>query len=204
MWRWCAVVVLGTLQAFGSTGSEGPGSEDPETPEDLGATYNANRQDLIDTEARLLVLADTSEANLPTSGSATYEGQAGVFLDNPVGLDRSLVGDATVTADFRQGTISGQATDFIGTDEVGLNVDEYDGTLSLSSGQIGTSSPSGASSVLSGTLTSEDHVVAIDAQVQGGLVGNPDVEGVALYGTGGIATVDGQFASGLVGIVAER
>ncbi len=198
MWRrWCAVVALGALQACGSTG------EDPATTGELGATYNDNLDDLIETEARLLALPITSEASLPTSGSATYEGQAGIVLDNPVGLDLALVGDASVTADFGQGTISGEATDFLGTDETGLSMDDYDGSLSLSGGQIGVAGASDAMGQLSGTLTSDDHVVAIDTQVQGGFVGNPDVEGIVLYGEGA-ATVDGIFAPSFVGIVAER
>jgi hypothetical protein len=196
MWRrWCAVVALGALQACGSTGG---GSE---APEDLGAIYNDNREDLLETHDRLVALSTTSEANLPTSGSATFEGQAGIYLDTA--LDLSLVGDATVTADFGQGTISGQATNFIGT-EGGFTADEYDGTLNLSGGRIGTGGPSDASGILSGTLTGGGHVVTIDAQMQGGFVGNPDVAGLVLDSTGGTATVDGFLTPGGVGIVAER
>ncbi len=199
MWRrWCAVAALGALQACGSTG------QDQATHEEIGEAYNDNRQDMIDAVDRLSLHSVTSEANLPTSGSATFEGQAAIVVGNPAGPDLSLVGDATVTADFGDGAISGRATDFLGTDETGISADEYDGTLNLSGGRIGAGGSSDVSGELSGTLASENHVVVIDAPVQGEFYGNPDIVGVALYGEGGIATVDGLFAPGSVGIVAER
>lgn len=161
--------------------------------------YNDQRDDFLEREAALRARSDTLVANMPTTGAATYEGEAAMRLRTPA-ADLSLVGDAELRADFARGTLSGRADDFIGVDG-GFDAQEYDGALTLSNGRISGNDARGS---LRGRLTSDDHDIRASASMSGDFKGRTSPQGILMESTGGVATVDGRLATGSVVIAAER
>lgn len=143
-------------------------------------------------------LGTTAPGDLPASGSARFEGTAGVAFEG-TGGSTSLLGDAVVVADFGDGSIDGEATNFFGRVEDG-SVTDLDGTLEMAGGDI---DGSGAEAGLSGTLRGDGHVVEVDADLDGGFLGRGG-EAIALQDFSSFGTVDGEGVLGGVEVLAVR
>lgn len=150
-------------------------------------------------------LVHTSVTNMPTSGTATFVGQAGVIVGRSTDPELSAVlfGDATVTADFDTSTLTGSATNFYGartnpiTGDPVEPVGAYSGTLALSSGCIGATACSGtvsnpyeAAAVVGGSLSRDGHSIGVSTPVTGEIRGNPAPKAIELEGYG-TAVIDG-------------
>lgn len=165
-------------------------------------------------------LYNSTTAAIPTSGTATFKGYAelGMNLDNSATTAPRLgvEGTATITADFAKQTLSGSATNFVGTTVGNMNTttgkypftgpaNYYTGTIAITNGCIGTApgcmSNTNANQFtadFAGTLNGSGNTMIASGQVQGNLKGTP-LKGIATttstgtYTTNGIS-VPGNFA----------
>jgi hypothetical protein len=142
---------------------------------------------------------------MPTSGSATFTGFAGVAVQGtrPV----MLTGRATLTADFGASTISGRATGFEG--ERNGSLTRYAGTINFVNGSIGQS-PAVAGSVpndirfrYEGTLSAPGTEVVVGADATGKFRGTPIKGLVADSSAGAVAEVNGVTTPADFSLVAE-
>lgn len=88
--------------------------------------------DLGDTVTKaeaLIELPGTAFAAMPTSGSATFNGAAGIFIDPVFDTDRDdilIVGDAKLTANFANSTMTGAITNMQGATNFGATDADFD------------------------------------------------------------------------------
>jgi hypothetical protein len=122
-------------------------------------------------------------ATMPTSGTATFAGYAGLTYTNTAAQRAELVGTANLSADFANSSITGSLTNFIGgtvTDPKTNSITNplpYVGSLKLANGTIGPGNAATAN--VSGKLTTVGLTVNVNSTVKGGFVGNP-LQGVEL------------------------
>lgn len=139
-------------------------------------------------------------ATMPTLGTVTYSGYMNLIMAN-TSASANVTGEATLTASFGTGAISGSATDFLGatTDEYDSpQVAHYTGTVAISNGSIfaGTDGTTDLDMDISGTLDNGLNVFEIEGNLEGGFNG-PNAEGLTGLGSNtGIhgsvsATIDG-------------
>ncbi|EYD77678.1 hypothetical protein Rumeso_00844 [Rubellimicrobium mesophilum DSM 19309] len=144
-----------------------------ETQSHMEAAGNAAAKALFDeahesngvlTE-RVLDMPVTDVADLPTTGAAVYDGYAGLGMGTT--RNTALVGEASLTADFRQGTVTGTLDNFVGQVDGG-SYKAFDGSLDVRRGHVGGAAGNGFAADVSGELSrGVDHVV-----VDGGLIGD--------------------------------
>lgn len=194
----CMTVSL--LAAVFVAGCGGGGATPLEVAQSKAQALNAMTDEIVgDGTLANPGLSHTSIANMPTSGSATFKGYAGVLIGRSFNPQPNavLVGDASVTADFDKSTLTGYATGFYGAsiDPVTGNqleaVRAIGGTLNLTNGCIGAaacggaiSNPYEAAGQVDGNLSGGGHVISLSAPVTGEIYGNPAPKGVALGGSG--------------------
>jgi hypothetical protein len=183
----------------------GTGSENEELLLVQSASEIANdTQDILD---RVGVLSISPNANIPTSGTAVFSGTlAGVvFLPTEPGDPATFLGNADVTTNFFNNTLSGTARNFVGvsggadSDLVG-----YSGTVVISGGDFGGADRSAVTGNVSGTLSSQDDVIAINGPIAGVFLGD-DAEALRMISsTTGVIDVNGTAAVGGLELVTER
>jgi hypothetical protein len=165
--------------------------------------YNAVAEAYNDMRTDLQALP-LSGADMPTVGSATYEGYATLLVDTPI--DSALVGDARIVADFTDGELWGNLSNFVGTVD-GSTYDDFAGTIALSDGQIGVTTASSLTADMQGTLSSGTDTLTIDGGVQGNFRSDGAINAVGLTASDTAGTdyiVNGFLYDGDTGIVAER
>jgi hypothetical protein len=145
--------------------------------DDLSAedqAFSALQDETTSIAAQLAPLSATPVANIPVTGSATYAGTALIAFDTPVRASE-LIGTADITARFGPGadTISGTLDGFYGTIDGGA-VDEYDGAIQLTSGEIDRTDTTVIAVTADGILTNGDQTLNVGADLDGNFRGlNP-------------------------------
>ncbi|MCX7299728.1 MAG: hypothetical protein NTX73_04995 [Rhodobacterales bacterium] len=136
--------------------------------------YAGLQEDLATSLVDLGELDPTLDADLPLNGTATYAGQAEILMDTP-NRESNLVGDASLTADFAAGDVTGTMGGFYGSVDGG-EIGKVDGELVVSYGEIDASIVEEVYIELDGVLTTAaDGIVVVDASLAGGFLGDPDV-----------------------------
>ncbi len=146
---------------------------DPATTED--EAYLALQAETLALRDATEFLAVTDAVDLPTTGSATYEGTALIALDAPAGgVASELIGDASIVADFEAATVSGQADGFYGTVNGG-DVAAFEGTIFVSQGTVDSSNVGNdqIAADVNGTLSGGGDTLVVDGAVAGNFLGDP-------------------------------
>lgn len=191
--KWAAVLCLGAVALAGCEDGVVDRVDD----------YNARAVAYNDLRADVLAMP-LSGADMPTTGSATYNGFATLLIDTPT--DSALAGDARIAANFGTRTLSGDMTNFIGSVD-GSPYTAFNGSLAIRNGQIGVSTASSFNGDLTGTLSSSQDVVRVDGDVSGNFRSDGTINAAALSASSTTDTdifVNGVSQDGRLGIVAER
>ncbi len=157
---------------------------------------------------RVEALSPSRDSAIPDSGSVRFDGIMAVNGDTGFGVSgptTALIGDATFVANFENSRLTGGATDFFGTVEGG-DTRNYDGDLTLSEGRIGEDGDNSAEARVTGRLTGGGRTVGVDTDLEGTFLGNPDVRGLEMLGSGRDSTVaiDGVIVPSSVAAAALR
>ena len=170
---------------------------------------------------RLDALQDTTALNMPTIGAVTYTGTSAVVVDT-ASQTTFMIGDATMTADFAAGTVSGNMSNFVGgtgpstdedpSDAVLDNLVGYAGTLDLRNGDIGDADASDITAGFGGTLTGGGNTFVFDGVMFGVFKGNPamgdapNIRGALVESSEPLTTItaNGATADGLAGFVVSK
>lgn len=124
-----------------------------------------DRRDMLNSKS------NTAYRAIPEDGSQTYRGQASLGVgDTARGV--VLLGDASVTVDFKNRTVSGEAGNFGGFDNTEDYAD-YIGTLVLQDGVLGSVDPNDIDTRMAGTLRGGGNTIEVDALLEGHLKGTP-------------------------------
>ncbi|MCF2872141.1 hypothetical protein L0664_13780 [Octadecabacter sp. G9-8] len=129
------------------------------------------RDDFLSRRATLEDRSNTAYLGVPETGEATYRGEAslavGTKSDGVV-----LLGDAAITVDFDDSTLSGEMGNFSGFD-TNEDFSKYAGVLVLEDGVIGAVNPNDVEGQIVGVLTGDGNVIGVDAFWEGHLKGTP-------------------------------
>jgi hypothetical protein len=170
--------------------------------------YNTVAQAYDDMRLDVLAMPVSSGATMPNRGGATYDGYSTISINPGTSRNTALVGEATLRADFGNGSITGTLDDFVGQVNGGT-IQEYAGSIGIRDGEIGevraenlTADIKGAVSVAGGDS------VAINGGIEGRFRDDGARNAAALTAVDTAAT---QFrvnnvlqSGGTVNIVAER
>lgn len=155
--------------------------------------------------ADVAALPLTSAARMATIGSATYTGAAAIELDT-AGPDSTLIGDATMFADFGGDSIRGRLDNFVGVVN-GQTARDYNGALLVTGGDLGVGVlPSQFGANVDGTLFGSD-VIDVNGSIIGNFRDEPvrNVAALSAFTSGGTAfTLNGAPVGGIMSIVADR
>lgn len=144
---------------------------DPPTSDE--AAYLALQEETLALRAATENLVATPLTDLPTTGTAQYDGTALIALDPLAGGAASeLIGRAEITANFESATVSGQAGGFHGTVNGG-DVTAFDGQVFLSQGTITRTGGDQIGADVNGTLQGGGDTVVVGGQVAGNFLGDP-------------------------------
>lgn len=141
-------------------------------------------------------------------GRATFDGAAGILVNPSIvegellDAETTLLGDATINVNFRNGTLSGDVTNIIGTDSA-YNDDNYTGSVQIKNGSIGDFGVGTFVGEYEGTVRGNRDTIALDGDLFGAFAGNPSVDGLLLYGEG-TSNTDGYRGTSIITLVAER
>jgi len=164
--------------------------------------YGQRLEDEERMATRVQNLSPTSFAAVPTTGSATFEGYGNLYIDrvrDAQGDGLFAIGDATIVADFQNGTVTGQVDNLIGATNVRLNgsgevvtsaIDSLDVSgqidLGLNESAIGnddgtkTSRPNDWFADYSGTFVANGEAYTLDGEIDGQFYGtrvdNPNTD----------------------------
>ena len=124
---------------------------------------------------RIEDMSPSAAADVPLSGTATYEGFAGILLETP-GSNTALIGDAEITADFATDEMEGRLDNFEGRVQGG-GVQDFDGEITLSDGDIAVVTGSDFRANAGGVLTGGGDVIGVDGSIVGAFFNDDVVEG---------------------------
>jgi hypothetical protein len=187
------------LAALVLAGCDGTVTETVDLVDDYNAraiAYNDLREDVL--------AMPVSGADMPNTGSATYNGFATLLIDTPT--DSALAGDAEIRANFDARTLSGTLDNFVGSVD-GSTYTNFNGSLAITNGQIGVSQASAFNGDLNGTLSTSQDVVRVDGDIGGNFRSDGAINAAALTASSTTDTdifVNGFSEDGRLGIVAER
>jgi hypothetical protein len=189
-WIWAGVALVGLA-----------GCDEVNVEDEL--TYAEMVDANADMAARVTDLPVTAEEDMPVTGSTTFDGYAALTMGTE--NTTSLVGNAEITADFADATMSGTLDGFQGQVD-GSDVQELDGELVLSDGDIGIGTPAGFGVDVEGELTTdEDAVLGVNGTIAGSFRGEDGAEALSGVSAGGTDfTLDGEESPGFLTIVGER
>lgn len=132
-----------------------------------------DRQAFQERVTSLQARSNTAYSAVPDSGSVVYRGDASMAVGGAdVGV--VLMGDAAITVDFDTSDVSGQLDNFGGFDRQEEYTD-FNGTLTLEGGIVGSSNPNDVEAQIVGSLTGGGYVIDVDAFWEGHLKGTPIV-----------------------------
>ena len=194
-------VLLLTLTACGG-GGDGPVVTpppiDPPAPGDTGmwVTHSA----LLETYTDPTIY--TALPNIPTNGSATYDGTfSGQLANSTDSVTDTLIGAMTVDVDFRATTVDvvGSVSDFVDSDDNALT-----GQLTLSAGSLDRGgNPSSDATLMmlaNGTLRdAQGRDLIIGSQLEGDFLGAGHAAmGGAVLGSVQVNGIDQDFDGGFI------
>ncbi len=151
---------------------------------------------------RVQELHPTAFAAIPTAGSASFEGTGNFYIDRDrttTGDGLFILGDASITADFEERTVTGDITNFVGATNITLvgenevNVADIEALdvsgridLGLNESFIGddagtrTNRPNDWFADYQGTLVADGETYALDGEIDGQFYGtrvnNPNTD----------------------------
>lgn len=175
-------VLVGGIGVMGLAGCGG-GADYAEA---YAARSDANNAMLDRLDARF----NTAFDGMPTAGSATYTGYAVIKHSDGVSDDAQFLGDASVTADFANGTVEGQASNFGGWHNNSA-VGSYSGSVVLSGGVIGINRPNDLGAYFSGTLVRGADTIVIDGGMIGDFKGTPIIGAITEIDADSTMTING-------------
>lgn len=155
-------------------------------------------------EVEFLTVATASE--IPITGSATYDGTALIALDSIVD-GSELIGDAVITADFANDTVSGGMSDFYGTINGG-DVTAFAGELFIGKSEIDTSGGDQITAKLDGALQGGSNTLNVNATLNGNfltdnIITNEPPEAMSLESSAAsILTLNGVETAGGIEVIA--
>ncbi len=190
-----ALAAAGVMAGCSDSGSGdgsggGPGVSEPPLVSGPPPTYAE-----LSTEAEKLGeqvedLYLTEPSNLPTSGSARYDGVIAIATDGVGGAPEDFAGELSLNVDFEDSNLSGQASNFVTVDE-----ERLDGSLAITNGDLDrNTNPEFEPTYLfdmNGTLSDSDgDEFQVDAGGAGAFLGD---DGEATFGfvVGGMSSEDG-------------
>lgn len=191
--KFCAcAATLALLTACGGSGTD----MTPAVPTraQLGTDINAILGDLN----RIDDLAPTSTANMPTSGSSTFNGGALVIASRG-NVEYNLIGDSSLTVNFANDSMSGQASNFRGFTGSGTLI-AAPGQLTYSGGQIGIGGDANAFSLsYNGALNAGGDRLAMRGNATGFFSGNRTAGQVRTRAVQGVSGTVGSITDNLPG-----
>lgn len=168
-----ATLVLGTLAACGGGGGGQLASFDDLSAEQVSLAEAA------------VAVDRTPVADMPSTGSASYDGVAGFSIGTmpQTTEDLNILSELALTADFASGAISGSLSNFNSAEG-----EDIEGTLALTNGQI---SDNTFTADAAGTLTRGGAALATDLDMEGAFGG---ADAALLTGTAtGMAGADDMY-----------
>lgn len=181
-------VPLGMVAAFGLAACQAPSPCSKPTPH--------GRVDAADQIISCLnTLNQTTPAQMPAVGTATYAGFITGTFDPAPGSTDDILGDATLTADFGAGTVAGNMTNFTSSNGVAMS-----GSLALTNGVIGTNT---FTSTVGGTLGYGTDTVTIASTTAGGIFLGSSAQGL-LAGVSGTATMGSGHVGAIDAVIAAK
>ena len=145
------------------------------------------------------VTAQSVTASMPVSGTATFLGHGAIITSIP-GDELIVIGQASLNADFLNGTVSGDVTNFLGGDNV--STDAFTGSIAITNGVIGNSGAASVEADFAGTLTGAGHTMVTSGTLFGDFVGT-NAGAILLATDTETTTVDGLSETSVFAIVAE-
>lgn len=138
---------------------------------------------------------------IPTSGSATYEGFAGI--DVGTGAEQiALLGDASMDLDFTNDRMSGEITNVIG--QQGGDFGNYSGQIDLENGALRSGRPNRITFDYGGRLNGQGNVIELDGTGEGVFKGTPIRGILAQSDSGDTANLNGTDTPVEMNISVER
>lgn len=201
MTRLIATAALSVLAACGGS----PFDFDEPTPfgpisDDESAILSASFDSLSED---VMAIAPTVPGSVDNAGRATFSGMAKVVVTPQTGSgSMTLVGDASLIANFESRAITANMINFAGIDMQGAG-QRLDGSLSMDNGVIGAGSSNGFAGTFRGTLVADTYEIQADGIIDGTFRGTP-VAALSFSGLDDTALIDGALASlRLTGIAEE-
>jgi hypothetical protein len=154
-----------------------------------------------DLNTRVAEMANTTFDTMPDAGSVNYIGNAGVVYSRN-GRDVTLLGTATVTANFADQMIAGRIEQMSGGTGAS-DLRDYAGELTIA-GQIGVRRPNSFDVMLGGTLTGAGQTIVLSGPLRGDFRGSEAQAIVAISNGQMHGTVNGADAPVRVRLTAER
>ncbi len=197
MIRVCLAFLM-LLAACGGGGGSSPKEEAPDPRLARLDAFDAQLERVLgDADTGIAGMPVTRDDLLPVTGQVTYEGLVAVRLET-LPDDLALLGDASVTVDFTDGSVSGEMDAFFG-EGADAEVVDYDGSL-----DIATLSDSDApfAAGYNGRLSANGDVVVMDGTLEGVFHGS-GAEALSAYDLEPNATFNGDEVNATVVLVAE-
>ncbi len=176
-----ALAAAGVMAGCSDSGSDGGGQRP--SYDDLTSEAEA-----LGERAEDMYLTDPSD--LPTSGSASYEGVIGFATLGDSGAPEDFAGELSLNVDFDDSELSGQASNFVTAGE-----EQLEGSLSITNGELDRDTDPEIEPTytfdMNGTLSdASDDDFQVDAEGAGAFLGD---SGEATFGVvaGGISSEDG-------------
>ncbi len=159
------------------------------TSDDDRPSFGDLRGDASDMAERVIEKDVTAFADLPTNGSAIYDGFVVLEAGLPGG-EETIAGEITVVANFGNGKVGADIFNLVGE-----NVGDIDGTISGKGGQI-YRDPVGDAGFrnlnLDGVLEIDGERADFDGEMSGAFLGNKGDSVVGLIS--GDVTIDGEVS----------
>ena len=187
----------------GSTSSSGKGGSGSAADPYLHASYlnlTTERSAMFD---RRKLLDSTDEKDMPTQGTATYNGIGSVAFVTSNAAFMAL-GNVELRVNFGNSMITGTMDNFIGRDPSVVE-QAYSGTL-VALGDIGSGTLNGNrfALVVGGSLTGPGQTILVNNDLFGGFRGTDYRTILATTNSGDTITVNGVAVPGQVLIIADR
>jgi hypothetical protein len=169
--------------------------------------YDSVAQAYNDMRADVLAMPVSSGATMPNRGTATYDGYSTISIPG-TSRNTALVGDASLRADFGNGSLTGSLDNFIGQVNGGT-IQDYAGSIGIREGDIGVIRAENLTADIKGAVSIPGgDSVGINGEIEGRFRDDGVRNAAALTAVDSASTefrVNGVLQSGgTVNIVAER
>ena len=183
------------MACAGLVGLAGCQDSAPVTPE---PPFSQEATAFVDNFAELESRFSTTTAAMPTSGTASFQGQSGLVLTSAGGDTFLLLGDAAMLADFQSATLDGTMGSFRGvmlpggTGPATADI-PYSGTILLQGGDIGFLRANDFFGGFDGTLTGGGNAIFVTGGIYGEFKGTPIRGIIGSASPGGLTPTSGTI-----------